>query len=190
MNSLPVSRITEAIAALQAIHVVHGDLPMLNLEGGPFQFTTTIWSPEDRRAAGGDLQDGVSIEGVEVVRESPAYRARYALRKGKIVVNVPPEGTVMVNESVFSSKAETLYHLATSIRSLGHQVERIFDNIPEAITEDLGGERFERRFHDINSACHCLGELADYIGGKIQRWSIAAAECKLHILRPEKRATP
>lgn len=62
-----VTTVSEAIAALQTIQVDHGNLPMLNVQGGPFRISVDIWSDEDRQKAGctaEELSDSVSIEGV------------------------------------------------------------------------------------------------------------------------------
>ena len=72
METATVSSVSEAITALQAIQAQHGDLSMRNEEGGPFQFSAVIWNKEDRRKAGGDLRDGVAVDGVAVVMHCPS----------------------------------------------------------------------------------------------------------------------
>ena len=93
METATVSSVSEAITALRAIQAQHGDLPMFNEVDGPFQFTATIWSEEDCRKAGGDLQDGVTIDGVAVVRHGPV---------------LPQEGAVMSNIDLWRENCDWL----------------------------------------------------------------------------------
>lgn len=66
MEAVQVSTVNEAIAALLAVQEKHGDLSLQGLAGPGYQFSTTIWSKEERRESGFtkvQLPDGVTIEG-------------------------------------------------------------------------------------------------------------------------------
>jgi hypothetical protein len=67
METFRVSTVNEAITALQGIKARHGDLPMLNEEGGAYQFATMIWRGDDHQLAGVKLRDCVNIDGVGVI---------------------------------------------------------------------------------------------------------------------------
>jgi hypothetical protein len=66
METFNVSTVNEAITVLQGIKDRHGDLQMLNEEGGAYQFSAVIWGKEDHQGAGGELRDGVTVDGVRM----------------------------------------------------------------------------------------------------------------------------